>query len=126
MKCASTFSRPRCGMPMTTSSRPSSLPRRRISSSAGTVDSAAVQAEALGAGVFLVEKALEGFGVRQLLQDRPLLIRREVGPVAAGLDALLDPGLLGGILDVHELDADLTAIGGAHGADDFVAAVAVS
>ncbi len=80
---------------------------------------AAVQAEALGAGVLLVEELLEGLGGDQAVQDRDLALGREVGAVALALDALLDPGLLVGVLDVHELDADLAAVGGAHRLEDL-------
>ena len=80
---------------------------------------AAVEAEALGAGVFLVEEPLEHLGRGQPLQDRPLAHVGEAGLVVAALDALLDPGLLGRILDVHVLDADLAAIGLAHDLHDL-------
>ena len=72
MKLASTFSRPRWVMPMTTSFMPSWLPRLRICSSAGISDFAAVEAEALGARIFAVEEPLEQLGGGQPLQDRPL------------------------------------------------------
>src|SRR3546814_9553164 len=75
---------------------------------------AAVEAEALGAGVLLVEELLEDLGGGQPLQVGPLAVDREIGMVADGLDALLYPGLLGRVLDVHELDADRPAVGGAH------------
>src|SRR3546814_8222220 len=78
---------------------------------------AAVEAEALGAGVLLVEELLEDLGGGQPLQDGPLAVDREIGLVADGLDALLYPGLLGRVLDVHELDADRPAVGGAHHLD---------
>jgi hypothetical protein len=42
-----------------------------------------------------------------------------VGAVALALDALLDPGLLVRVLDVHELDADVAAVGGAHRLHDL-------
>ncbi len=44
---------------------------------------------------------------------------REVGVVALGLDALLDPRLLVGIGDVHELDADGAAVCRAHMRQDL-------
>src|SRR3546814_12160763 len=56
---------------------------------------AAVEAEALGAGVLLVEELLEDLGGGQPLQDGPLAVDREIGLVADGLAALLYPGLLG-------------------------------
>ena len=86
---------------------------------------AAVQAEALGAGVLLVEELLEDLGRGQALQDGALAVLGELGLVLDRFDALLDPGLLGRVLDVHVLDADLAAVGGAHPLDDLVR-VAVS
>ena len=80
---------------------------------------AAVEPEALGAGVALVEELLESLGGGQALEDRPLAFRGEVGLVVDGLDALLYPGLLVRLLDVHELDADGAAIGLAHDLEDL-------
>ena len=81
----------------------------------------AFQAEALGAGVLLVEELLEGFGRRQALQDRPLAGHREGGAVERLVfDALLDPALLIGVLNVHELDADRAAVDHAADLDDLV------
>src|SRR2546430_322618 len=59
---------------------------------------AAIEAEALGAGVFLVEEALEGLGRDQPLIDGALAHHRAFGVVLAGLDALLQPGPLAGFL----------------------------
>ncbi len=67
---------------------------------------AALEAEALGAGIAAVEEPLEGLGRGQALEDRPLALGGEVGLVARPLDPLLDPRLLGRLLDVHVLDAD--------------------
>ena len=72
---------------------------------------AALEAEALGAGVLLVEEALEGLGGGQPLEDRLLALGRELGLIADPLDALLDPALLVGVAHMHELDADRAAIG---------------
>ena len=80
---------------------------------------AAVQPEALGAGIFAVEEALEDLRRRQPLQYRELTLGGELGLVADRFDALLDPGLLGRVLDMHELDADLAAIGGAQLGQDL-------
>ena len=79
------------------------------------------QAEALGARVLLIEELLEGLGRRQTLQDRALARHRE-GRAVQGLvlDALLDPTLLIRILDVHELDADGSAVDDAADLDDFM------
>ncbi len=73
----------------------------------------AVEAEALGAGVFDVEKILEALRLHQLGQDRPLTLLGELDLLAWTLDALLNPGLLGRIGNVDELEADRAAIGAA-------------
>ena len=72
---------------------------------------AAVEAEALGAGVFDVEKAFEAFRLDQLVEDRLLALGGEGDALVGALDALLDPGLLGRIGNVHELDAEGRAVG---------------
>ena len=82
-----------------------------ICSSAGISDFAAVEAEALGALVLDVDELLEAFGLDQLLQDRLLALGGEGDPLSGALDARLDPGLLLGIGNMHELDAERRAIG---------------
>ncbi len=72
---------------------------------------AAVEAEALGAGVLHVDEALEALGLDQLVEDGLLAHRGEVDALVGALDALLDPGLLDGIGDVHELDAERRTVG---------------
>ena len=79
----------------------------------------AVQAEALGAGVFDIGELLENLGLDQLVEDRPLALGRERDVLVAALDALLDPRLLRRVGDVHELDADVPAIGAAQDLDDL-------
>ena len=79
----------------------------------------AVHAEPLGACVFLVKVLLELLGIDKALIDRLLAALGEVGAVADGLDALLDPGLLGRVLNMHELDADRAAICAAQRFDDL-------
>ncbi len=80
---------------------------------------AAVEAEALGAGVFLVEELLEHLGRGQALQDRDLAAVGEVALVAAAFDPHLQPLALVRILDVHVFDADVAAIGLAQHMDDL-------
>jgi hypothetical protein len=80
---------------------------------------AAVQAEALGSGVLLVQEAFEGLRRGQTLQDRALARLGEVGLIVNRLDAFLDPGLLVRLLDVHEFDPDGAAIGLAHNLEDL-------
>ena len=80
---------------------------------------AAVEAEALGAGELQVAELLEALGLDQLVEDRALALAGEVDLLVAALDALLDPGLLRRIGDVHELDAERLAVGAAQDGDDL-------
>ena len=79
----------------------------------------AVEAEALGAGVFDVEEFLETFRFHQLVEDRALAFAREGDLLVAAFDAFLDPAFLRGIGDVHELDAERLAVGAAQDGDDL-------
>ena len=74
---------------------------------------AAVEAETLGAYELHGAEALEAFGFDQLVEDRLLALGRELVLLVGAFHALLEPGLLFGIRDVHELDADASAIGAA-------------
>jgi hypothetical protein len=71
----------------------------------------AVEAEALGALVLDVDELLEALRLDQLRQDRLLALGRELDRLVRTFDAGLDPGLLLGIGDMHELDAERRAIG---------------
>ena len=79
----------------------------------------AFQAEALRAGVFLVEELLQAFRLDELGQDRLLAEVAERDLFVQPLDALLNPLLLLRRGDVHELVADGAAIGAAHDLDDL-------
>ena len=83
-------------------------------------DLGALQPEPLRADVALLAERLEAFRLGQLLQDRPLLARVIGADPRRALDPPLDPGLLVGVLDVHELHPDRPAIARAHDGDDFV------
>ena len=72
---------------------------------------AAVEAEALGALELDVEELLVAFGFDELGEDRLLAFRREGHTLVRTFDARLNPGLLFGIGDVHEFDAERRAIG---------------
>ncbi len=72
---------------------------------------AAVEAEALGAGVPDVDEALEAFRLDELVEDRLLAHRGEIDALVRAFDALLDPRLLFRIGDVHELDAERRTVG---------------
>ena len=80
---------------------------------------AAIEPEPLGARVFEVEEFLEAVRLDELVEDRALALAREGDLLVGSLDALLDPGLLGRIGDVHELDADGLAIGALEDGDDL-------
>ncbi len=83
---------------------------------------AALDAEALGAGIAAVEKPLKGLGGGQDLQDFLAAGRRQRRAALARLEFLLDPGALGRHLDVHVFDADRAAIGLAQDRDDLAQA----
>ena len=79
----------------------------------------AVEPEALGAGEFEIAEFLETFGLDQLHQDGAPALAGEADFLVRTLDALLDPGLLRGVGDVHELDAERLAVGALADRDDF-------
>ena len=85
----------------------------------------ALDAEALGAGITAVEKALKGLRGRQDLQNFLFVGRRQLCIATPRLEFLLDPGALGRDLDVHVLDADLAAVGGSQDRDDLAQARAL-
>ncbi len=74
---------------------------------------AAVQAEALGAGEALVQEALEAFRFGQLLEDGQLAFLGEgvLLELVRTFETLLQPGLLFRLGDMHELHADVAAVG---------------
>ena len=79
----------------------------------------AVEAEALGAGVLHVGELLEALRLDQLVEDRLLAFVGEGDVLVLALDALLQPGLLRRRGDVHELDADVPAVGAAQDLQDL-------
>src|SRR5207253_3317240 len=79
----------------------------------------AIETEALGAGEFEVAEFLEAFGLDQLVEDGAAAFGRKTDLLVRTLDALLDPGLLRGIGDVHELDAERLAVGALADRDDL-------
>src|SRR6185312_11852904 len=79
----------------------------------------AVEAETLGAGELDVAEFFKAFGFDQLVEDRPAALAGETDFLVRPLDALLDPGLLRGIRNVHELDADGLAVGALADRDDL-------
>src|SRR5262249_3762656 len=71
----------------------------------------AVEAEALGAGELDVAELLKTLGFDQLRQNGAAALAGERDLLVRTLDALLDPGLLRRIADVHEFDAECLAVG---------------
>ena len=80
---------------------------------------AAIQTEPLGAGEFEIAEFLETLGLDQLHQDGAPALAGETDFLVRALDALLDPGLLRGVGDVHEFDAERLAVGALADRDDF-------
>jgi hypothetical protein len=80
---------------------------------------AAIEAEALGARVLEVEELLEALRLDELVEDRALALAGEGDLLVRPLDALLEPGLLLGVGDVHELDAKGLAVGPLEDRDDL-------
>src|SRR4029079_13095122 len=80
---------------------------------------AAVEAEALGAGEFQIAEFLEAFRLDKLVEDGALAFRGEGDLLVLARDALLDPGLLSRVGDVHELDAERLAVSAAMDCEDF-------
>ncbi len=74
-------------------------------------DLATFEPEPFGGDVATLAERLEPLGLGELAEDAALGLGIEaVGP-RRPFDLALDPGLLFGILDVHEFDADMAAIG---------------
>src|SRR5262245_4873032 len=71
---------------------------------------AAVEPKPFCSSVFHVEEALENLRLDQLLENRLLAFRREADGIFGELDALLDPGPLLGIGDVHVFGADMLTV----------------
>src|SRR5947209_2229370 len=69
-----------------------------------------VEAETFGAGELDIAELLESFRFDELRKDRPLTLTGEGDLLVRAFDAFLKPGLLDGIGNVHELDAERLAI----------------
>src|ERR1700733_4028539 len=70
-----------------------------------------VETKTLGAGEFEVAELFETLGFNKLVEDRAASFARERDFLVRTLDALLNPGFLRGVGDVHELDAERLAVG---------------
>ena len=114
---ANRLSRPRWAMPMTASGAgPGRLVEHGVEHHARRLG--ALQAKALLPDVAGVQEALEDLGGVQPVEQVSLLGLVEVGRHA--LHVLLDPALLGRVLDVHVLDAEGPAVGLAEQLEDLV------
>jgi len=82
----------------------------------------AIEAEALGTGELEVAEFLETLGFDQLVEDRAPAFAGERDFLIRPLDALLDPGLLRSVGDVHEFDAERLAVGALADRNDFAQA----
>src|SRR5215471_2565942 len=79
----------------------------------------AVESKPLGAGEFEVAELLEPLGLDQLVEDRPLALAGEGDLLIGAFDACLNPALLLGIGNVHELDAERLTIGAPDNGQDL-------
>ncbi len=79
----------------------------------------AFQPESLRCHVASLTEGLEALGFGKLPKDGPLGVRIEGREPGGSLHLTLDPGLLFGVLDVHELHADMAAIGLPQDGQDF-------
>ena len=80
---------------------------------------ATIKAEALGAGIFDIEELLEVFACNQLGQNGFLALRCEADFLVFAFNALLQPGFLFGVGDMHELHTQGAAIGALQDFDDL-------
>src|SRR6185436_12141298 len=80
---------------------------------------APVEAESFRAGEFQIAEFLEAFSLDQLVEDGALALAGETDLLVGPFDALLDPGLLRGVGDMHELDPERLAISAADDRQDF-------
>ena len=118
MTLASTLRRPRWGMPITISSTPSSAERRMIASSAGSALSPPSRPKRLVPGNLTCRKRSKPSAITSCSRISFFSSAPGREQVVRAFHALLDPGLLLRILDVHELDADLGRVGLAQDLDD--------
>ena len=109
--CASTLSRPRCAMPTTISFTPIAPPRLMICSSAGMIDSPPSSPKRLVPVNFRSQKFSKPSASISLLRIARRPSRVKLISLSWPFDALLDPGFLRRVGDVHELDAERLAVG---------------
>ena len=80
---------------------------------------ATVEAEPLGAHILDVQEFLEPFGLDQLVQDRATPFAGEADFLAVAFDPFLEPTGFFRVRDVHVLQREGAAVGGAHDVDDL-------
>ena len=68
--------------------------------------------------VFLVEKVFESVGFDEFFQDSALIVFAQIRSVAACFHSILKPAAFFGVLQVHVLHADASAVGLPQGGDD--------
>ena len=110
MTLVRTFKRPRWDMPTTMSQTPycAAIFDHRFQRRDRAL--AAVEAEALGADIFLGEEFLPLLAVDDLFEDRPFALGRELDGFFPALDPLLDEAALLEVVDVHIFEADRPAV----------------
>ncbi len=81
---------------------------------------AAIKTKAFGAHVFDVQELFETFGFDQLGKDRLAAFFGEVDFLAVAFDPFLQPTGLLRVGDMHVLQREGTAVGGAHDVDDLL------
>ena len=114
---ASTLSRPRCGMPMQTSSSPASAAADSTASSSGMTDSPPSRENRFWPTYLVCRKVSNASAALSRRRIAQLLVAVRLGE--RDLDALLDPAPLLRVLDVHVLDADAAAVRVAQHAEDL-------
>src|SRR5258706_398580 len=79
----------------------------------------AVQTKPLGAGEFQIAEFLKTLGLDQFHQDGATFLAGKTDFLVRALDALLNPCLLRGVRNMHELDAERLAVGALADRDDL-------
>src|SRR6478735_1368404 len=99
---------------LTSNSRLNEAPRGYLTSPEPSTES-----EALGSGELKVAEFLKAFGFDQLVEDRATALAGKTDFLVRTLDALLNPGFLRRVGNVHELDAERLAVGALADRDDL-------
>ena len=108
---ASTLSRPRWAMPMTTFRTPCPTARSTRNSSSATKPSAPSTLKRFAPRNLVAEELLQALRLDDLPQEELLHLGRQREPVAGPLHPLLEPAAQILVVHVRELDADRPAVG---------------